>query len=380
MPDLRPILAGRIAEFAYRLRNAGIPADRHAVLLFTQSLARLGATRSENIYWAGRLCFVKRVEQLEVYEHEFLAFLQQAEEEGAAGLIAPPTDENEDGDPNAGDIEASTVEEVGGEADGAELSLASSIELLRSKNFDDVTADEAELLKKLIARIQTLPPTRVTRRTSPASRGRSLDLRRMLTESMRTEGDPVRRRWQRRTSEVRPTIFLLDISGSMKAYSRNLLQFAYALRKKQRRAEVFCFGTSLSRVTRELNAPDVDTALRRVTRLTLDWDGGTRISDSLKGFINTWGRRGMARGAVIVICSDGLERGDPLRLGHEMRRLNRLAHSIVWVNPLKGSASYEPLARGMDAALPYIDTFLPGHNMASLEALSTVLASIGAKR
>lgn len=375
-------LVDRIAHFSTRLREAGLSADQHAVLLFARSLAQLEATSSETIYWAGRLCFVKRTEQIETYDREFSAFMQ-GEGDASLGALkesesAPVQEEHSEGDSPrtspSGDGSEDESEEM------IEAVLASSAEVLRSKSFEEISDEENELLRKLITEIRILPPSRPSRRMRPASRGRALDMRRMLTESMRTEGEPVRRRWQRRGSEARRLVFLLDISGSMKPYSRSLLQFAYALRKRHRLTEVFCFGTSLSRVTRHLDAPDVDAALAAAGRLIPDWEGGTRISESIAQFLTQWGRRGMARGAVVVLCSDGLERGDPVELGHQMQQLRRLAHRVVWMNPLKGSPAYEPVARGMSAALPYVDTFIPGHNLNSLDELADVLSGIRTRR
>lgn len=379
MDELQPLLAGRIARFAERLRAATLPADAHAVLLFTRSLAELRSITPESIYWAGRLCFVKRLEHLEIYEREFIAFMRESQDEPIDTV-----DSDEDQTEPAMGGEPTTASDAplpeGDDDASVEITAASPVQILRSKSFSEVSADEAAQLKRLVAQIRTVPPRRTTRRTRTAPSGEMLDLGRMLRESVRTEGDPVRRRYQQRTKENRRLVFLLDVSGSMKAYSRSLLQFAYALRRSHGATEVFCFGTSLTRVTRQLDAPDLDRALRATGLAIPDWEGGTRISDSLKEFIDRWGRRGLARGAVIVMCSDGLERGDPQELAHQMARLRRLANSIVWLNPLKGAAGYEPLARGMSAALPYIDTFMPGHNLASLEELSGVLAGIGAGR
>lgn len=378
MDELELSLAGRVAAFAARLREAGLPADQHGVLLFTQSLAQLGATSPRSIYWAGRLCFVKRVDQLETYEREFIAFMDDSSDVGPDAPLdeqQPQESPSEDG----GHTGQAGIGEAPDET-AVEATFASALEVLRTKSFDQISPDETDLLKKLIQQIRMLPPTRKTRRMRPAPRGRTLDLRRMLTESMRTEGEPVRRRWQQSESEARRIVFLLDISGSMKPYSRSLLQFSYALRRRHRLTEVFCFGTSLSRLTGHLDTPDVDTALAAAGTIIPDWEGGTKISGSLSEFISVWGRRGIARGAVVVLCSDGLERGDPVELGRQMDRLHRLAHRVVWLNPLKGSPTYEPLARGMDAALPYIDSFMPGHNLTSLEELADVLGSIGTRR
>jgi uncharacterized protein with von Willebrand factor type A (vWA) domain len=168
-------------------------------------------------------------------------------------------------------------------------------------------------------------------------------------------------------------VLLLDVSGSMAPYSRALLQFAFAAMAAGRRVEVFVFGTRLTRVTRTLRTRNPDRALHEIGRLVQDWEGGTRIGESLKSLLDGWSQRAALRGAVVVLCSDGLERGDPELLRAQMARLRRLAHRLVWVNPLKGSPRYEPLARGMAAALPSVDVFLSGHNLERVEELARVL-------
>ncbi|MFM7718553.1 MAG: vWA domain-containing protein, partial [Actinomycetota bacterium] len=173
----------------------------------------------------------------------------------------------------------------------------------------------------------------------------------------------------------RPLVFLLDVSGSMAPYARALLQFGFAAMAVGRRVEVFCFGTRLSRVTRSLRTRDPDRALREIGEQVTDWEGGTRIGESLQSLLEEWSQRTALRGAVVVICSDGLERGDPDVLRAQMARLRRLAHRVVWVNPLRGDPRYEPLARGMAAALPSIDAFLAGHNLESLEELSRAIGA-----
>jgi uncharacterized protein with von Willebrand factor type A (vWA) domain len=186
---------------------------------------------------------------------------------------------------------------------------------------------------------------------------------------MRTHGELIRLDRRTRRTRPRPLVLLLDVSGSMTPYARALLQFAHATAHGAARVETFCFGTRLTRLTRVLQRRRPDEALLEAAALVTDWDGGTRIGASLRSFLREWGRHGMARGAVVIVCSDGLDRGDPEELAGQMRRLHRLAHRVVWVNPLKGDPRYEPLARGMAAALPHIDDFVSGHDLASLEAL-----------
>jgi uncharacterized protein with von Willebrand factor type A (vWA) domain len=226
----------------------------------------------------------------------------------------------------------------------------------------------------LIRRLRIELPMRRARRLQRAPGGSRIDLRRTLRRSLRTSGEPLQRAWRERRTRHRPLVLVLDVSGSMSSYSRALLQFGFAAMAAGRKVEVFCFGTRLTRITRALRTRDPDTALREVSATVLDWDGGTRIGESLKLLLDRYGQHASLRGAVVVLCSDGLDRGDPELLEQQMARLGRLAHSVVWVNPLKGSPRYEPLARGMAAALPHVDVFLPGHNLASLEALGRVLS------
>ena len=252
--------------------------------------------------------------------------------------------------------------------------VASAIEVLREKSFADLSDAERRQTEALIRALVVSMPERHTRRLRPAAKGARFDMRRTLRRSLRTQGEPFHRAWRARASRSRPLVLVLDVSGSMAPYSRALMQFAYAAMAAGRKVETFCFGTRLTRVTRNLRTKDPDRALRDIGRTVEDWEGGTRIGASLKELLDRWSQRTALRGAVVVICSDGLERGDPALLAAQMARLHRLAHRVVWVNPLKGSARYEPLARGMSAALPSVDVFLPGHNLESLEQLGRVLA------
>jgi uncharacterized protein with von Willebrand factor type A (vWA) domain len=218
-------------------------------------------------------------------------------------------------------------------------------------------------------------PTRRARRLRPAPKGATFDVRRTLRRSLRTQGEPFERAWRSRKTRARPLVLILDVSGSMAPYSRALMQFAYASIAAGRSVEVFVFGTRLTRVTRTLRGHRPDRALEEIAQLVRDWEGGTRIGESLRSLLDGWSQRAALRGSVVVLCSDGLERGDPELLRVQMARLRRLAHRIVWVNPLKALPRYEPLARGMAAALPSIDDFVSGHNLESLEELGRLLAN-----
>jgi uncharacterized protein len=293
-----------------------------------------------DLYWAGRLTLVSRPDDIPVYDRVF---------HGVVEPEVPPTP-------------VTVVEE--------EVALASPRELLRTKSFAKVSADELAELAELMRMLRLDVPTRRTRRREPARSG-DPDLRRTLRRSFRTGGEPLDRAWRTRRHRRRRLVLLLDVSGSMADYSRALVLFARAALRSDARWEAFCFGTRLTRVTKALSASEPNEALRRAAQEVVDWSGGTRIGDA----VGALARTNTVRGAVVVICSDGLDVGDPEVLSAAMARLSRLAHRIVWVNPLKEDPAYEPLARGMRASLPYVDVFLSGHNLASLEAVAEALGT-----
>jgi uncharacterized protein with von Willebrand factor type A (vWA) domain len=216
----------------------------------------------------------------------------------------------------------------------------------------------------------------MSRRRSPDPRGDVLDLRRLLRRSLRTGGEPIEQPWKARKSVPRKLVVLCDISGSMDAYARALLLYLHAVVGTGRSVEAFAFGTRLTRLTSDLATRDAESALARANEIAVDWGSGTRIGASLAEFNGTYGRRALSRGAVVVIVSDGWERDDPALVAREMAKLGRAAYAVVWVNPLKGNPEYQPLAGGMRAALPFVDRFLPGHNLRSLEQLGAVLEGI----
>jgi uncharacterized protein with von Willebrand factor type A (vWA) domain len=256
--------------------------------------------------------------------------------------------------------------------------MASDVEALKSKSFALCTPGELAALRRIMARIRLTPPRRRTRRTAPArSSGSRPDPRRTVRESMRMHGEPAQLYWRRRKVRLRPLVLILDISGSMADYSRSLLQFAHSAKRSAGRVEVFCFGTRLTRVTGAMECRRPDEALERAARAAFDWDGGTRIGDSLDAFVRGWGRRGLCRGGIVVICSDGLDRGDPEVLAAAMERLSRLCHRLVWLNPHKGDdPGFRPSTLGMMVAAPHVDLLLSGHDLASLEKFAALLPSL----
>jgi uncharacterized protein with von Willebrand factor type A (vWA) domain len=272
-------------------------------------------------------------------------------------------------------------EEVAVPAEGDADALPSAwsdAELLREKDFADYTDAERELARRVMVRLAAAGPARPTRRTRPARRrgapphAARPDLRRTIRSSLRTGGDPVERHWREPSERPRPLVLVCDVSGSMEPYARMLLQYMQACVAARRRVEAFVFGTRLTRVTAELAGRDPDRALDRAAGAAHDWSGGTRIGDALAALNREHGRR-LGRGAIVVLLSDGWDRGEPEQLAAEMARLRRCAHSVIWLNPLKAHPDYEPLTRGMQAALPHVDHFLAGNSLSSLADLAELM-------
>jgi uncharacterized protein len=326
----------RLVAFARALRDEGLAVGPGRSVEFCRAAAALPA---EYLYWAGRLTLVSHPEEIPIYDRVFRGVLEDRPPPGPVTV----------------------VEE--------EVALASAEELLRTKSFAGLTKDELVELAQLMRRLRLDVPMRRTRRREAARRG-APDLRRTLRRSFRTGGEPVERAWRTRRRRRRRLVLLLDVSGSMADYSRALVLFARAALQADARWEAFCFGTRLTRVTKALAVADPREALQRAADEVVDWNGGTRIGAALRALTRT----NLVRGAVVVICSDGLDVGEPELLSAEMARLARLAHRIVWLNPLKEDPAYAPLARGMQAALPHVDDFASGHNLASLEAVAQHLA------
>ena len=350
----------RLVLFGRTLRDEGVRAGTDRIEAFCNAAAALAPA---DLYWAGRATLVSRQEEIPVYDRVFHAFF------GRAPQAARPRARARVGVARrAPDVDALAPADP---AD-ATIALASQVEVLRRKSFSRLTPDELAALAELMAGVRVSVPLRRSRRRAPARRG-APDLRRTLRRSFRSGGEPLERAWRARLRRRRRLVLFLDVSGSMSEYSRALLIFAHAVLRTDRTWEAFCFGTRLTRITRALSSADVDAALRRAAEEVFDWEGGTRIGDSLKAFLDRFGHGGIARGAVVVVCSDGLDVGDPAVLAEQMARLARLAHRVIWLNPLKGDPAYEPLARGMQAALPHIDVFASGHNLASLEELGKEL-------
>jgi uncharacterized protein with von Willebrand factor type A (vWA) domain len=372
----RPPILAALVGFSRELRSAGLAIGSGDILSFTSAASLLDPSDLVDLYWAGRSTLVTRRESIPVYDEvfrryflggadpvrELLTLKAQVTAEAGAVLEVPATD------PPA----------AGNEDEQATLGLmASDAEALRHKAFAACTPEELAAVRRIMARIRLTPPKRRTRRTTKAASGRSPDLRRTVRESLRMHGEPAELFWRRRRVRLRPLILILDVSGSMADYSRNLLQFAYSAKRAASRVEVFCFGTRLTRVTKALDHRRPDDALELAAQTVFDWEGGTRIGASLDAFVREWGRRGLCRGGIVVICSDGLDRGDPEVLAGAMERLARQSHRVVWMNPHKGdNQNFRPSTLGMMVAAPHIDVTLSGHDLSSLEEFATLLPTL----
>jgi uncharacterized protein with von Willebrand factor type A (vWA) domain len=351
----------RLVAFGRLLRAEGLAVGTGRINDFCRAAALLPP---QDLYWAGRGTLVARRDDIAVYDRVFRAFFGE-EPPAPAEAPRPPVTQRSGSTSDAG-------QGAEGEQDvQPELLLASTVELLKDKSFARCSHDELALLAELMMRVKLAVPTRRSRRRQ-RSRAGAPDLRRTIRRSFRTAGEPIERHFRERRRRKRRLVLFLDVSGSMASYSRALLVFAHAALRADPRWEAYCFGTRLTRLTRALGTVDPDTALEAAASEVFDWDGGTRIGESLQKFLST--QPEIARGAVVIVCSDGLEVGDPSLLAAQMARLSRLAYRVVWLNPLKEDPAYEPLARGMAACLPYIDLFVSGHNLASLETLADDLA------
>lgn len=364
--------------FVRVLRGAGLAVPVEATVTFARALAALGERAAAGAYWAGRATLVRRSEDVPTYDRAFAAFFGDQPAGVRLETVQPIVLAVDDGDD---DSDGPDDEVPADDAEGAERRAVrwSRVEVLRVKDLAACTADELDEAHRLMADLRLRAALRPSRRRRPDRRPRTggrVDLRRTVRAAVRRGGEVGRPATTSPGTRPRRVVLLLDVSGSMAPYARALARFAHAAVAGRRRGqvEVFALGTRLTRVTRQLSTHDPDEALARAAASVADWDGGTRLGDGLRAFNDQWGVRGLARGAVVVVLSDGWDRGDPELLGAEVARLRRVAHRLVWVNPLKASDGYAPIARGMAAALPHVDEFVEGHSVAALEDLVAVLA------
>ena len=363
-----------LVGFAHELRAVGLTVGTGDVLSYFAAMTPLDPTDLVDLYWAGRATLVSRHADESVYDQVFRRYFLGEDAPARSQLLLKAQ--------SVAEAEAALVMpaiEPGPEEDEERPVLgwmASDVDALKHRSFTACTPDELAALRRIMTKMRLTPPRRRTRRTRtrPAKAGTAPDMRTTIRESMRRHGEPPELFFLQRKTKLRPLILILDVSGSMADYSRHLLLFAHTARHAAARVEVFCFGTRLTRITKELAHQRADAAVGEAARTVVDWDGGTRIGESLEKFVKKWGRAGLCRGGVVVICSDGLDRGDPEVLANAMERLGRLCHRIVWLNPHKGdNRDFRPSTLGMMVAAPHIDLLLSGHDLASLEELAATL-------
>jgi uncharacterized protein with von Willebrand factor type A (vWA) domain len=382
--DLPPLTAA----LSRRLHDAGVPMTPDRPADFARSLALVRPLTRRRLYWTARAVFVSDPAHAKAFDAVFASVFGGAPAGDGADLDPAPTvPAPPDARPVSGRPPGASPErgQVGSPApgtsdgdDGADvdvpLALASDEERLAGKRFDALEPHELAQLYRLMARLEVATPLRRTRRHEKGRKGRRIDMRRTLRGSLRSGGEPVRLAHRRRRVTPRRLVLLCDISGSMEPYARAYLQFLTSAAGSGPHVEAFVFATRLTRLTRALAGRHPERAIQRAACAAPDWSSGTRIGVALKAFNDRHGRRGMARGAVVVILSDGWERGDPTLVGQEMERLARLAHRIVWVNPRVSANAFSVQAGGMVAALPHCDALVSGH---SFDALAEVVDAIG---
>jgi uncharacterized protein len=369
-------LTGRLALLAASMRAAGARVGVGELLSAHRALAAVDASDREAAYFALRATLCSRHDDLEAFDAAFAEWFRP----GRASAPEPPPGFDEVARMVLPRAAVPAEDGVPAANPGGELAPAawSELELLRDKDFAEYTDDERRRARRIMRLLAATGPTRPSRRTHAAHRrgppphAARPDLRGTIRASLRTGGDPLQRHWREPGERPRQLVLVCDVSGSMEPYARMLLMYMQACVAARRRVEAFVFGTRLTRVTAELRGRDPDRALERAARAARDWSGGTRIGDALATLNREHGRR-VGRGAVVVLLSDGWDRGDPARLEHEIARLARCTHRLVWLNPLKAHPGYEPLTRGMQAALPHVDEFLAGNSLASLEKLTQAL-------
>ncbi len=375
-------LLRNLVLFARLLRSVGVPASPDQLVDLVRALPLLDLRRKDEFKDASRATLVTSREQAEIFDRTFDLFWRawsteeqpmprparckrrhrKKTERITGGRASEDTEEAEpEGQEQPDDAEPDT------------LMTYSAVEVLREKDFAKLSEEEVHSVTALIHTIAWRPDLRRSRRKRRAAHGAHLDLRRALRYGLRYGGETIKLAWQRPKLKRRPLVVLCDISGSMALYSRVLLQFLYAITNGLERVEAFAFGTRLTHLTRQLQQADIDEALHQAAGVVNDWGGGTRIGESLKTFNYDWARRVLGHGSTVLIISDGWDRGDLTLLDREIRRLQLSCHRLIWLNPLLGAPEYKPLAQGIQTVLPFIDDFLPVHNVTSLERLAAVL-------
>lgn len=365
-----------LVGFGRVLRSVGVPATPDRVQSMALAVDELGGVGRSEVYWAGRVTTCASPQDVARYDAAFAAYFSDRRDvltrsrrsTPTARMVAQPVPDND----------AADLAEIRPDQDSV-AATASELEILRHADLARLGDADRLRARRLVAALRVAGPTRLTRRRGPARSGH-VDGARTLRAMVRQGGEPALLLHHAPTRRPRRVVFLLDVSGSMTPYAEWTLLFAHAMARARRGTEVFTIGTRLTRVSRELRQGDPDQAVRDATALIPDWSGGTRLGEELATFVREHGQRGMARGAVVVIASDGWERGSPALLGEQMAWLSRLGHRVVWVNPHTARLGFAPSTAGMTAALPYIDDLVAGHSVAAFESLARFLGGEVASR
>lgn len=399
-------LSSNLLTLGRDLRDAGMKIGSGQIINLVEAVSTIDCRRRDDFYSAAKSTLVTSPEQIPVFDHAFSRFWRrllkpempndELFDRHEFDMPPAPSDESEQAQASkkqAADKNSTVKKERAVVAvedtddqnaeDQQDLDalpedviVFSAREVLKKKDFAQFTPDEIAEARRIIAGMNWRLGTRQTRRKEKANNGDFIDYRRTLRHSMKHGGVPIELRRRRNKVKMRPLVLICDISGSMDRYSRLLLQFVHAMEQGLENVEVFVFSTRLTRITRELRKKNVDAAIEQVVNSVHDWSGGTRIGESIKAFNYEWSRRVLRSGATVVMISDGWDRGDPQLLATEMARLQRSCRRLIWLNPLLGAPGYQPLTQGIRAALPFVDAFLPIHNLKSLEALAELLSDV----
>ena len=401
-PTISPeTLVRNILVFGRLLRSAGIPMSAGREMELLNALALVDLRDRDRVYQASRAMLLSHRDHGPVFDRAFELFFNSlfvrppAPDELERHAVPPPPDQIDAPATPADEQQALLFDEANAqkqvtpkdeqerESEGEESAQAqtySSVEILREKDFDEYSPDEIAAARELMRQLRLRPSMRRSRRMVRSPNGDSLDMRRMVRTMHRTAGEPTKLHWREQKVKRRQLVLLCDVSGSMERYSRVLLQFLHAARQGLNDVEVFVFGTRLTRVTRDLAHRDLDSALDLIAERVLDFAGGTRIGRSLHEFNRHWARRVLGHGAIVIVISDGWDRGDPQLLEDEMERLQRSCFRLMWLNPLLGLPEYQPITIGMRTALQHVDDFMPSHNLASLEKMARRLTELEGRR
>jgi hypothetical protein len=372
-------LLDNLLVFGRVLRRAGLDVHPGRLLDLVDALELVNLASRDEVYHACRTLLVHRQEEIPLFDRAFAAFWQ-AQTAGVAAERRARDDSRasaiEIEDIVAPDELAAVSDEARAQRTADSVKIWSDLAGLEHKDFAALTPNEIAAARDALSRLEWTPGQRRTRRWV-RGRGSRIDLRRAIGESLRTGGEVVKLPRRARRTRPRPLVLLCDVSGSMERYTRMLLHFAHALTSRHRRVEAFLFSTRLTRISRQLRLARADEAIAAVSRIVADWSGGTRIGGAVKEFHQRWGRRVLNGGPVVLLISDGWDRGDPGELAEQISRLQRSCHRLVWLNPLIGTRDYAPLTRGLQAALPYVDDFLPARTLTNLVDLSIHLNALG---